>query len=712
MMPNPEARQSPLDRPLAVTFFTSFAASEKREQSMSLRGLVPRIKNTTHTLKAKLPWLKLAKFGDQRNPKDGVPTERQSLRHDRNVLTISGVEVDYDREIVAVDEAVAVLRAAGLSGMVYTSPSHTDDTPRWRVLCPLSSDQPPAIRTAMVARLNGLFQGALSSESFTLSQSYYYGSIRSNPSHRIALVDGAYLDERPDLDECAIGKPKAEYTPTPAPLVSRTENHSKFVEAVIRNALSKVRGAADGQKHHILRNQAMLLGGYQHAGGYSASEAVAWIMEALPASAKDRKAAATTALWGFEQGATKPIDIPDLPPRVVLNPEPPPLDPQDPGFDPAVSNVVQFPAGDEPIQEAPKGLPVVWFDDIEPILDARDFVQGVLAEQGSVVVYGESNAGKTFWTTDLGLHVAAGAEWNGRRVEQGGVIYCVLEGGAGFRNRVAAWRTDRGLKSIPFAAIPASLNLLNPDADTPRLVEAIKAAADKIEMPVKLVIVDTLSRAMAGGNENAPDDMGALVQNMDTIRAETGACVLFVHHSGKDQAKGARGHSLLRAAIDTEIEVVAFETSDDKAATVVKQREMKKGDVFNFTLKVVELGENRHGEKVTTCLVEPQEAGQQTGQNGTKKSPKLSPGATLGVRALSNAMGKSGAILPPLPDYPSDTVAVTAIGWREEYYQLKGASPDSNKHAFSRAETELLASNVITQRNGFVWFVNRKEDRR
>ncbi len=51
--------------------------------------------------------------------------------------------------------------------------------------------------------------------------------------------------------------------------------------------------------------------------------------------------------------------------------------------------------------------------------------------------------------------------------------------------------------------------------------------------------------------------MGALVRCMDLIRQETGACVLFVHHSGKDAAKGARGHSLLRAAIDTEIEVKA-----------------------------------------------------------------------------------------------------------------------------------------------------------
>ena len=35
----------------------------------------------------------------------------------------------------------------------------------------------------MVARLNGVLGGILSAESFTLSQSYYYGSINHNPAH-------------------------------------------------------------------------------------------------------------------------------------------------------------------------------------------------------------------------------------------------------------------------------------------------------------------------------------------------------------------------------------------------------------------------------------------------------------------------------------------------------------------------------------------------
>ena len=50
--------------------------------------------------------------------------------------------------------------------------------------------------------------------------------------------------------------------------------------------------------------------------------------------------------------------------------------------------------------------------------------------------------------------------------------------------------------------------------------------------------------------------MGALVKHFDKIRQATGAHVMVVHHSGKDAARGARGHSLLRAA--TEGQFVAY----------------------------------------------------------------------------------------------------------------------------------------------------------
>jgi hypothetical protein len=56
------------------------------------------------------------------------------------------------------------------------------------VLCPLSEAQQPGQRTRLLARLNGAFGGVFSNESWTLSQAYYYGSVGTAPSHRVAEV--------------------------------------------------------------------------------------------------------------------------------------------------------------------------------------------------------------------------------------------------------------------------------------------------------------------------------------------------------------------------------------------------------------------------------------------------------------------------------------------------------------------------------------------
>lgn len=255
----------------------------------------------------------------------------------------------------------------------------------------------------------------------------------------------------------------------------------------------------------------------------------------------------------------------------------------------------------EPPQENSTGkFKPTSFGNIEKVIETDDFVQGLLMEGSSVVVYGESNSGKTFWAIDLALHVASGKQWNGKRTTQGGVLYCALEGGIGFRNRVAAWREVHNPKGdVQFSALMQPMDLFSGPDDADSLIEAIKASPHKI----KLLVIDTLARAMAGGNENLAEEMGALVGNVDRIRAETGACVMLIHHSGKDPTKGARGSNALRGAVDTEIFVAAMPDGTTHEASSVKQRDLAKGQKTEFRLPVHVLGKNKYGEEVTTCTV-------------------------------------------------------------------------------------------------------------
>ena len=72
---------------------------------------------------------------------------------------------------------------------------------------------PPASRRHMLGRLNGLFRGCFSRESWTLSQAYYFGSVNHNPSHQVALIEGLPIDRHDDLDEIWIGPGNVEQSP-------------------------------------------------------------------------------------------------------------------------------------------------------------------------------------------------------------------------------------------------------------------------------------------------------------------------------------------------------------------------------------------------------------------------------------------------------------------------------------------------------------------
>ena len=371
----------------------------------------------------------------------------------------------------------------------------------------------------------------------------------------------------------------------------------------------------------------------------------------------------------------------------------------------------EAPSGD-PITEPPEDkapptstIPFLYWDDITPNLDAADFVEGLLLEGAMSVVYGQSNSGKTFWAADLALHIVSGRSWNGREIEQGAVIWLAMEGAFGISNRIAAWRRENGMEDchFPLAVVPVALNLLHPDGDTGPLIAAIHAAAERLGMPVRLIVVDTLSRAIAGGNENAPDDMGALVTNGTKIQQKVKAHVLWIHHSGKDEAKGARGHSLLRAATDTEIEITA--EGPHRVARVTKQRELDCSGEFAFTLRVVELGTNRRGKPVTSCVVD-----YSNGEVRPRPRMRLEGHQKRAFDVLVDAIatnGRTGDAWVP-SGYPS----VPEKWWRDRFYDMAmpGAEQDTKKKTFGRASADLVNAKVVGMAGGRVWVVMAQQE--
>ena len=197
MTTSPKPWEKPFSHLVHITFFPDIYAFTSTVKSLTLWDLRDLILKTTAPIKTKLPWLKLAKFGDKRS-------DNKSLRCNENVISISGVEVDYDGEEMTFETALEYMRHASLQSLVYTSPSHTTAKPRWRILLPTSTELAPEKRLLLVGRVNGILGGVLSMESFTLSQSYYYGSVVSSAEHRAEYTNGNFINLRGNLDDGAI----------------------------------------------------------------------------------------------------------------------------------------------------------------------------------------------------------------------------------------------------------------------------------------------------------------------------------------------------------------------------------------------------------------------------------------------------------------------------------------------------------------------------
>jgi RecA-family ATPase len=267
-------------------------------------------------------------------------------------------------------------------------------------------------------------------------------------------------------------------------------------------------------------------------------------------------------------------------------------------------------------------LQFFWACDVQPVLDDQFVVKGLIQLGTLIVVFGESNSGKTFFVLDLVLAIAGGQFWRSRKVTRGLVIYIAGEGTYGIKNRVAAYQM-RGLRSrgIPLAIINRAADLLHLDGDMDGLLALVSQAESESGEKCVLIVVDTLARAMAGGDENSGEDMSALIANADRLRKQTTASVMLIHHCGKDASKGARGHSSLRGAVDTEILIEG--QAGRRTATVTKQRDLPSGQVFAFELEQQVLGQDEDGDPVTSCIVKHLDDGQAFKQRPKSKQQLL-----------------------------------------------------------------------------------------
>lgn len=343
--------------------------------------------------------------------------------------------------------------------------------------------------------------------------------------------------------------------------------------------------------------------------------------------------------------------------------------------------------------KAKTAFPYVWVKDAKVDFTNTDLIKGLIPSSALILAYGPSGDGKTFWTIDAVFHIAEGRDWRSRRTRQALVVYVAAEAGTSIVKRFVARRGDSD-EDIPLAIITRGANLLDV-GDVGQLIDQLKAMATERGMPVGLVVFDTYSRSMPGGDENGSVDGGAVVAAADRIRDELGASTLFVHHSGKDEARGARGWNGLYAAADTVFNV------RDKVARTEKSRDGASDEEFPFALKVMDLGEDADGDMLTTCLVEQLDVPAQS------KRPKPLPAqAATAFQALREIMELRGLRMPETSSIPRNTMCVTLSLWSEQFMLRYGSDNGAAfRQAFKRAKEKLLAEGLIGISDPNVWIV-------
>jgi hypothetical protein len=180
------------------------------------------------------------------------------------------------------------------------------------------------------------------------------------------------------------------------------------------------------------------------------------------------------------------------------------------------------------------------------------------------------------------------------------VIYVALERRNLVERRAIAFRKKNGVDDLPFAVIGGVLDLRDPKVAAWR-AEVVAEVASETGQPVVLIIIDTLSRALCGGDENGPKDMGAIVNATGILQERTNAHVMWVHHIPLDGSERLRGHGALIGALDTTLHVSKSGTV--RSATVVKANDSEEGQRITFTLGSVVIGEGEHGETTAPVVL-------------------------------------------------------------------------------------------------------------
>jgi hypothetical protein len=202
-----------------------------------------------------------------------------------------------------------------------------------------------------------------------------------------------------------------------------------------------IRNAPNGQQEATLNRAALKLGHYVGGGVLTYQTAKNGLLSAaLAMPAYDPRRPWTQAELikkierGLADGMAEPKGVPDRGSAADFD-----------SFDPQTGEI-----GEAPALKRSSGFRFVQACDLA-YRPPEFLIDGLIETDSLGLFFGDPGCGKSFLAVDLGLSVASGTAFHGRKVKTGPVFYIAGEGHNGFSRRFQAWSRKRG---VPLAGVP------------------------------------------------------------------------------------------------------------------------------------------------------------------------------------------------------------------------------------------------------------------
>jgi AAA domain len=261
--------------------------------------------------------------------------------------------------------------------------------------------------------------------------------------------------------------------------------------------------------------------------------------------------------------------------------------------------------GFDPPRESQEALALKPFlEYLQPGPVPEFIVDGLLEARSVVGLVAPPEAGKSLLMQEISLCVALGVPFHGRKTSRGSVLYLVGEGQHGLRARFQALSSRYGEQLdgelVPFECSTSAVPLTDPSEQL-KIQESIRGLNEEYELPVKLIVVDTLSRFIAPLDESKASDMGLYLTAIENIRGD--ATVVSLHHPGHGDATRGRGSSSWKAGLDAEYSIAKAE--DTITISCQKMKDGVKPEPFSFRIISAPTSLTRpDGTPVTSALLQ------------------------------------------------------------------------------------------------------------